>query len=109
MCIKNVGDFGSCPVFITHSDEFSIQDFAFNHCYSLSPMLIVKGEPNQVYQFTHAPRAGDIISQWDNGGMKPCACISDEECNALFEISDSEEKGYLKEPKIRQLLKHIIT
>lgn len=104
MEIKILGYLGDCPVFIANCEDFSIRDFAFSHCFSLSPRLVLQGELNFVYGFNYVPRAGDVIDQWDDGIMEPFAFLSNEECEALRIIADSDVDQDEKNQEVKRVL-----
>ena len=105
MSIKIVGYRDRCPVFISPSDAFSIQQFAFSHSFSLAPTLVLQGELNLAYRFTYVPRAGDVIREWDNGKMEPFASLSDEDCKSLFQIAESAAEQTLKDQQVEEIFK----
>lgn len=94
-----------CPIFMveTGDSSFSIQKFA-THSYSEAPMLIVRDEVAYVYQFTLVRRTGDMIREWDGGKMEPFACLSDEDCNTLLQITDSTAEQSVKNQRVQEIL-----
>jgi len=107
MDIKCIGHKGQSPVFLAQSSNFGIREFAFEHVYSNSPILILKGEDDEViygYHFILVHRAGDIIEDWNNGKMDPFAVLSDEDYTVLLHIGESKDELFEKDRKIAEIL-----